>query len=60
MLYPEDVSRLRWNPYMRRVENHAIFVERRGGLPVLDPELDPDGERERCGNESKGKKTADH
>ena len=32
---------------MQRVENHAVFTERRGGRPILHPDVDPDGERER-------------
>lgn len=34
MLYPRDLSRLRWNPAIPRVENFAIFSERGGGLPA--------------------------
>ena len=47
MLRPWDLPRLRWHPHMRRVENHAVFVERRGGQPILHPDVDPDGDRER-------------
>ena len=47
MLRPWDLPRLRWHPHMRRVENHAIFVERLGGQPILPPEVDMDGVRQR-------------
>jgi len=40
VLYPVDLPRLRWHPAMRRVENHAIFTERRGGQPAMDPNME--------------------
>ena len=40
MLYPTDLSRLRWHPAMRRVENYAIFTERRGGQPARNLDME--------------------